>query len=385
MKKKYYALTIVSIAALGLIMGFIYVYMQAKGISYSYISFCIFLFWCVSVVFEIPSAVLSDIYGRRSIYVFSMMFRALGIFLIWKEQYLIGFVIAGIAEALASGCLQAWIFDSVEKTEIPEVSIMTSRYSFLVSGTIGLLGPVMYFRGYEVYLFTFSVTLFLFNAVIAFLFMKESPKFLQQNHRKLFSKYKNICLDVKLFFTDNKKECITVLFIGIIAISTAAIPYSYYQILFTEYSSANLLIISIPLLTIVASFLGTLIYKKIDLKNNRGNFNRLIFLFLFLVLFESILLSPYFTFLVYFFHVVIAVILEIFILSFLHELIKDSRNTLSSIFIFIQSVTTSLLLFSMSVLLNYFSVSWSQVIVVTCCSIGTFVLGLYRRSVNEKI
>ncbi|HEX5198665.1 MAG TPA: MFS transporter [Actinoplanes sp.] len=107
------------------------------GLSTSQIS-ALFAIWSVvSFVFEVPSGALADMWSRRGLYAIGELLTAAGyaLWLIWPHfpGFALGFVLWGLGGALASGSLEALVYDQVG-----------DDYAKIIgrAGTIGILATL---------------------------------------------------------------------------------------------------------------------------------------------------------------------------------------------------------------------------------------------------
>lgn len=81
----------------------------------------LFIIWSLSrLVLEVPSGALADVFSRKRLLIISQILRIGGLFL-WMlvptfYGFMLGFICWGIAEALSSGTLEAFVYDELAAT-----------------------------------------------------------------------------------------------------------------------------------------------------------------------------------------------------------------------------------------------------------------------------
>lgn len=252
---------------------------EQRGMTVMMVVLCEIIYAVTIVIFEIPTGVLADVFGRKGLLV-------LGAFLSMLEFVLLLFAyhfwvfalvvfIAGIAGACMSGALNALLYDSLleVKKENTFVKIVGRIHSldFIASLLAALSGSVFAkFYGFEFNYFLSAASMF-----IAFgftIFLKEPSKKVEQEQTNGFKDYIRLSIS---FYKCNPKlvsvityamavgACITyldefwqlyldeigisLLFFGVFAafISLARIPGSLLAAYLTRYLKEETIILSV--------------------------------------------------------------------------------------------------------------------------------------------
>lgn len=162
-----------------LIPPFFVIYFNSLGFSATQIGFLLASWPLASILFEIPTGAIADIYGRKFSVRLSYIFSGIFIFLIFfvSNYYLLLALLFlfGIAVTLSSGSYEAWMYDLLKKDKklishlfTKEVSI--SNLALVLSGILGSI--VVAFLGLR-YIWLFSGIAFIISFIILG-FAKES-------------------------------------------------------------------------------------------------------------------------------------------------------------------------------------------------------------------
>ncbi len=113
----------------------------AHGASISTISLLLGAFSLTVILFEFPSGVFADVYGRKPAFLFSIAMQFLGYCVFLFSQSLIPLFIAmilnGLGRAFSSGSIDALAIDEAEKGGL-DISAVTTRISILESTGLAL-------------------------------------------------------------------------------------------------------------------------------------------------------------------------------------------------------------------------------------------------------
>ncbi len=102
----------------GLIYPVYLLLIQRQGYTYVQISVLLSVWAGASLLLELPSGILADLWSRKAIVALSMVLKAGG-FLLWTllpdfTGFLLGFIAWGAQEALTSGSSEALLFDALK-------------------------------------------------------------------------------------------------------------------------------------------------------------------------------------------------------------------------------------------------------------------------------
>jgi len=155
-------------------------FFQSRGLTLADIGFIATATYLGSVLFEYPTGILADKYGRKLSLIFSILLNTIALFLEVnahsKVQFFIAGFLIGISWAFSSGALQALIYDKLKESKLEKqnskiiglIDTLTFSGLFLSS----LTGAVI-FAYNATYPYWLSI---LFNAIALFslLFFKEA-------------------------------------------------------------------------------------------------------------------------------------------------------------------------------------------------------------------
>src|SRR6056297_1120595 len=163
---------------------FLYIFFLSIGLSYFQIGTVISIREIIKNVFEIPSGIFADNYGRKSslkicfiFYIISFVFFYFGFNFI---VIVIAMVFFGAGEAFRSGTHKAIIFSYLDYKNISDQKVevygRTKSYSLLGSSLSAILGAVVVFveSGYR-YIFLLSVL----PCIIDFFLISSYPDYLE--------------------------------------------------------------------------------------------------------------------------------------------------------------------------------------------------------------
>ncbi|TMO69882.1 MFS transporter [Pseudoalteromonas aurantia] len=144
-KKKLYLLTLLSGLASGLTAPIIYIFIINKGISIAEVSILITAISLTMILFEVPSGLLAERFGKSKAYTLSLILNVLfsfGIFYFDDLPSLLLFMFfGGLAMSLASGTLEAILINGVQeqenKSEIVQKRVAALKSARVVGIVIG--------------------------------------------------------------------------------------------------------------------------------------------------------------------------------------------------------------------------------------------------------
>lgn len=162
----FYLMNLMFWLSIGFMAGYWTIYFVNLGFTYSQIGLILLMNPIATMLFEIPTGVIADVYGRKvSVFIcyFLMALSFFGIILSGKNIALIlSFeFLAGISFTFETGALEAWLIDSVKK---PQRQKVLAKYGFF--GSIGFiagtfLGGVLVALGIKSLFFITSSLVFL--------------------------------------------------------------------------------------------------------------------------------------------------------------------------------------------------------------------------------
>lgn len=152
------------------------IYYQRRGLDYIQINSLWGILIGTIFLFEIPTGVIADKFGRKISVILALIFQLLGeVLFLFAQNYFHFFlisIIAGIGFAFQSGCLQALVYDSLkEQNQEGEMKKTTGTIeAFFQSGNIlGALGSSLLITSLAQFQITLTILLTIVSVGIAFL------------------------------------------------------------------------------------------------------------------------------------------------------------------------------------------------------------------------
>ena len=128
---------------IGMLLPISTLFIMDKGISLLEIGMLVAMQSATVMIFEVPSGALADNYGRKNVYIISIMMMCVAaviyIFSIGLFQVSIGIVFMGISQALSSGTIDAWFVDEFNK-QFPDGDLQSALAKSNVFTLISLGG-----------------------------------------------------------------------------------------------------------------------------------------------------------------------------------------------------------------------------------------------------
>lgn len=131
--RNYYILSVTINIALTVFGAISYIFLIKSGFNFSQIGIYLSAFWLSSMVFEIPTGILVDIYKHKKTLLLANVIRIIGILMLAFNHgtmflILISAILTGFAEAILSGNLVSWIVNEINKSkEEIKLNIVFSR------------------------------------------------------------------------------------------------------------------------------------------------------------------------------------------------------------------------------------------------------------------
>lgn len=187
----YYILSIIINLALTVFGAITYIFLIKSGFSYQQIGIYLSTFWITSMLFEIPTGILVDVYKQKKTLIFSSLIRVIGIFMLAFNFgslfiILLSAIITGFSEAFLSGNLGTWIVNEINKSnENIELNIIFSRlniFSVIFGILSGYIGSDFLFKiDIKLPFIVSSVFLLIFCMLVYLLLVDEKNKIINFN------------------------------------------------------------------------------------------------------------------------------------------------------------------------------------------------------------
>jgi len=139
---KFYLINFLQLLGNELTGTILVIYLLSKGLNLYDTNILLIIFYIVIFVFEIPTGVIADLYGRKISTVLGLILYTISLIIfIFSNSFMlfvISEVIAGIAATLQSGAIEAWAVDSLkhEKNSLSLEELFSKSFSYRNLGGI---------------------------------------------------------------------------------------------------------------------------------------------------------------------------------------------------------------------------------------------------------
>ncbi len=143
----YYLLTFLFDFAVGLTAATYVLFLLSKGLDVFQVMLVNLVFMVANFIFEIPTGAYADYFGRRKAIVLSFVFLVVALLVYFESKNIAMFILAEILAAIhftfASGALDAWMVDSMErKNYIGKIDFIFS-HAAIIGKVAALLGGLL--------------------------------------------------------------------------------------------------------------------------------------------------------------------------------------------------------------------------------------------------
>lgn len=350
----YYILSIIINLALTVFGAITYIFLIKSGFSYQQIGIYLSTFWITSMLFEIPTGILVDVYKQKKTLIFSSLIRVIGIFMLAFNFgslfiILLSAIITGFSEAFLSGNLGTWIVNEINKSnEDIELNIIFSRlniFSVIFGILSGYIGSDFLFKiDIKLPFIVSSVFLLIFCMLVYLLLVDEKNKIINFNTelKKIKTQYNNVINECKVMI--KRKDLYYFLYFFLIVNLIDLGPSQQWQEIYKNLSILSLGIIWI--IIGISNVLGNYISGKINIDKYSTKKWLLIILFIDILLVFVQSISEKFI-LMFFIHIIIFGIIGVILSVYKHKkVIKNDeiRATATSVFNTFDSLIMTILL-----------------------------------------
>lgn len=350
----YYILSIIINLALTVFGAITYIFLIKSGFSYQQIGIYLSTFWITSMLFEIPTGILVDVYKQKKTLIFSSLIRVIGIFMLAFNFgslfiILLSAIITGFSEAFLSGNLGTWIVNEINKSnEDIELNIIFSRlniFSVIFGILSGYIGSDFLFKiDIKLPFIVSSVFLLIFCMLVYLLLVDEKNEIINFNTelKKIKMQYNNVINECKVMI--KRKDLYYFLYFFLIVNLIDLGPSQQWQEIYKNLSVLSLGIIWI--IIGISNVLGNYISGKINIDKYSTKKWLLIILFIDILLVFVQSISEKFI-LMFFIHIIIFGIINVILSVYKHKkVIKNDeiRATATSVFNTFDSLIMTILL-----------------------------------------
>lgn len=213
------------------------VYLASKGLSYTQVAIILAVWGLSTVLFEIPTGIIADIFGRKFSVLLSLILNVplliLVPFINSFTHLLVLFILSGIITTFSSGADTAWMVDYIKKHKKPKLikELFIKRYSIGACAFL-LTGIVSYFilKKYSPDILWFFSAFVTFLAFLCYFFIHEDFKKRKLGIKKQF---KNAIKIAKISLNYSFKH--PVLLYLILAILFGTVSYNFSGVAFQPF------------------------------------------------------------------------------------------------------------------------------------------------------
>lgn len=352
----YYILSILYGISLTIFGAISYVFLEKSGFTYQQIGIYLSMFWIISMIFEIPTGIIVDVFKHKKTLILANIIRMIGIYFLafnYGKVYLIliSAFLTGFAEAVTSGNLSSWIVNEINQSkEDIKLNVLFSKLN-TISTIFGLISGYIgseYLYSYNIKMpFIVSILIFLTMTVIILLYFDDkSEKFskILKEKGKIKEQYKNVISQIK--FMIFKKELYYFLGFFMILDLINLGPSEQWQAVYKE----NIFKLSLGIIWIligISGIIGNFIPSKLNIE--KVSSKKIILLLLLIDLIIVFIQSTSVIYLPLFFvHIIIFSVLGILFSTYMHtKIIKDDdvRATAISVINTFDSLIMTVLLY----------------------------------------
>jgi len=153
-EKSYYLLMFMVELAVSFLMGTYVVYLMDRGMSVFDCHLINMSMFVALLVFEVPTGVIADLFGRKISFIVSCFIRGIGLMIYaWADclwLFVLGEVIYAFGATFSTGAFQSWMVDAVGHEKMQKIipnGIMIAKVAGMLGATIG-----GYIMDYSLYL-----------------------------------------------------------------------------------------------------------------------------------------------------------------------------------------------------------------------------------------
>lgn len=371
--KLYYLLSICIGVSLTIFGAISYLFLIKSGFNYKEIGIYLSVFWITSMIFEIPTGILVDLYGHKNTIIISNVIRIIGLyFLAYNRNYfyflILSAILTGFAEAILSGNLSSWIVNEINKSKI-DISLNTIFSKVSLFGTIvglisGYLGSEYLYKIDIKLPFIASIVIFIFITIlISIIFEKDSLNINKKNNN-IKNPYIKMIEEIKIMILKKEFYYLILLYLIIDLINIG--PSEQWQVIYEN------IFINLGIIWIFIGFsgiIGSFITSKISIEKISTKRNILILIIIdILVVFIQSLGSRFIV--LFFVHIILFTILGIELDVYKHsDVIKDDgiRATAVSVINTFDALQMTILLSLNGILSSYIGIlnTWKVFLVVS--------------------
>ena len=240
----YILLNTMTILSMSFFAAIFYLFLKEHGLGIPEINAIFFVGMITIFIFEIPTGVIADVFGRKVSYVCSCFLMTLSLLIYAVSDSFSVFLIAatfhGVSQTLSSGAFRAWLVDSLIHNGLP-VPIKTTSIDIKkkqIGYSVGIIGALFgsFLADKNIALPWIASILVMFSAgIIAIIFMKE-----EYFHKKKLSlvekvKSKRGMVRASIKYTRNNKAVKFLLLMGLLQSFAIQAPLIQYQLFFEQF------------------------------------------------------------------------------------------------------------------------------------------------------
>lgn len=276
----YILLSAIRTLSTSFVVAIFFVFMMERGLNIPEISAVALVVSATVFIFEIPTGIIADVFGRKISYVCSCFLMTLSLFVYMISNSFAIFLIAAIFNAisgtLSSGAFKAWLVDSLKHndclTPLSSIDIRKDQIGYSV-GIIGAIFGSFLADKNIAFPWIAGILVMLSAGIIAIIFMKEEYFCKQRFSLAEKIKLKENIIKTSIEYAKNNKAVKFLLLMGLLQSFAIQAPIIQYQLFFDQFlpdkTALGFLWSAAAIFTIVGTTLSRLLLKK--LRNNYKN------------------------------------------------------------------------------------------------------------------
>ena len=279
----YILLNAISILSTSFFVAIFFVFLEERGLSVPEISAVALVVTTTIFIFEIPTGVIADVFGRKVSYVCSRFLMTISLFVYMISDSFAVFLIAAmfhaISSTLSSGAFQAWLVDSLKynycSTPLSSIVIREKQIGY----SIGIVGAIFgsFLADKNIALpWIASILVMLSAGIIAIIFMKEEYFCKQKLSLTAEIKSAKKVVSVGIECAKNNKAVKFLLLMGLLQSFAIQAPLVQYQLFFDQFLSSKTALGFLWTAAIIFTIIGTTLSSRLLLKLRNNHKNTLV-------------------------------------------------------------------------------------------------------------
>ncbi|MDO8470795.1 MAG: MFS transporter [bacterium] len=271
----YLALTLIRGLGVSFVSATYVTFLLSKHLNLFEINLVNFVYFTTLFLFEIPTGVIADTFGRKISFVLSCLVISLGMFMYGASDSFLGFVMAeatiAIGATFASGAFQAWLVDRLKSQGYADsLGPVFAKEQFVVQGSavFGAIAGAFLADQNATLPWIAGGIIVLLSGVLAIFFMEEDRKILQGPSLKNRVFAMRSTLTTSFHYVRKDEALRFIMLMGIVQYFAVQAPNMQWQPFFIQFlgnkTSLGLLFGGIAVSIMLGSLLSTSFLRRIQ-------------------------------------------------------------------------------------------------------------------------